>query len=58
MAWVHLDVSFDKFVDIGFKAKNFYRLDDCTLCNSEKYFSFRRDGKAAGRMFGLIGAKL
>ena len=51
-------LAFDKFVDIGFKAKNIYRLDDCTLCNSEKYFSFRRDGETAGRMFGLIGAKL
>ena len=51
-------LAFDKFVDIGFKTKNIYRLDDCTQCNSEKYFSFRRDGKTAGRMFGLIGAKL
>ena len=50
-------LAFDKFIDIGFKAKNIHKLDDCTLCKSEKYFSFRRDGEMAGRMYGLIGAE-
>ena len=30
---------------------------DCTFCQFEKYFSFRREGDKSGRMFGLIGVK-
>ena len=30
---------------------------DCTFCQLERYFSFRRDGKKSRRMFGLIGSK-
>lgn len=30
---------------------------DCTFCQFERYFSFRREGDKSGRMFGLIGVK-
>ena len=50
-------LAFDKFLEIDFKKNNIYQMDDCTLCNSEKYYSYRKDGVKAGRMIGLIGAK-
>ena len=28
---------------------------ECTFCNVNKYFSYRRDGAKTGRMYGLIG---
>ena len=31
--------------------------EDCTFCQFERYFSFRREGDKSGRMFGLIGVK-
>ena len=31
--------------------------EDCTFCQFEKYFSFRREGDKSGRMFGLIGLR-
>ena len=31
--------------------------EDCTFCQYERYFSFRREGDKSGRMFGLIGTK-
>jgi len=30
---------------------------DCTKCNPEKYFSYRRDGDKSGRMLGIIGVR-
>jgi len=41
----------------GFLNKNINVLKDCTFCENSKYFSFRREGSQAGRMFGLIGTK-
>lgn len=28
---------------------------ECTFCNVNKYFSYRRDGRKTGRMYGLVG---
>jgi YfiH family protein len=30
-------------------------LGDCTMCQTDLYFSYRRDGKATGRMLSIIG---
>jgi len=30
---------------------------DCTKCNQEKYYSYRRDGEKSGRMMGIIGMR-
>ncbi|MDE3057645.1 MAG: peptidoglycan editing factor PgeF [Bacteroidota bacterium] len=30
----------------------------CTICHPERFHSYRRDGKASGRMLGVIGMKL
>ena len=41
----------------GFLSRNINIIKDCTFCEKSKYFSFRREGSQAGRMFGLIGTK-
>ena len=35
--------------------KNIFSSEECTKCNPEKYFSYRRSGSKAGRMIGVIG---
>ncbi len=35
--------------------KNILSSDECTKCNPDKYFSYRRSGSKAGRMIGVIG---
>ncbi|MCK4561065.1 MAG: laccase domain-containing protein [Calditrichia bacterium] len=30
---------------------------DCTKCNLERYYSYRRDGEKSGRMLGIIGLR-
>ena len=32
-------------------------MPDCTFCLESQYYSYRRNGKKAGRMIGLIGVK-
>ena len=35
--------------------KNILASEECTKCNPDKYFSYRRSGSKAGRMIGVIG---
>jgi len=35
--------------------KNILSSEECTKCNPDKYFSYRRSGSKAGRMIGIIG---
>ena len=51
------NLAMDKLMEIDIKRNNIYVNDNCTSCNHENYFSYRRDGKSAGRMFGLLGIK-
>ena len=51
------NLAMDKLMEIKIKRNNIYVNDNCTSCNHENYFSYRRDGKLAGRMFGLLGIK-
>ena len=48
--------AFSNMADMGFEESNIELSNDCTFCLQEKYHSFRRDGKASGRMIGLIGS--
>jgi len=41
----------------GIPKKHIRVSEDCTYCQFERYFSFRREGDKSGRMFGLIGVK-
>lgn len=34
---------------------NVWILEECTFCNNTEFFSYRRDGKNAGRQAGFIG---
>ncbi len=36
-------------------ADHIHTLDECTCCQPEKYHSFRRSGKTAGRMIAICG---
>jgi YfiH family protein len=38
-------------------AEHIYVNNDCTKCNHEHFFSYRRDGVKAGRMMGIIGIR-
>jgi YfiH family protein len=54
----HLDLV--KVLDIqmnlaGIHPMHRYDLDACTCCNSNEFFSYRADGRAAGRMMAIIG---
>ena len=42
----------------GFSGNNIEVVPICTFCNSDTYFSFRKDSKISGRMFGLIGVNV
>ena len=41
----------------GILKKHIKVSEDCTYCQFERYFSFRREGDKSARMFGLIGVK-
>ena len=47
----------NKLEDEGILKKHIKISEDCTFCQFERYFSFRREGEKSGRMFGLIGVK-
>ena len=34
---------------------NIFTSNECTKCNSDKYFSYRKTGSKSGRMIGVIG---
>jgi YfiH family protein len=44
-----------QLVKNGFKRERITTLTECTYCDTEKYHSYRRNGKKAGRMIGLLG---
>ncbi|MBT3848672.1 MAG: peptidoglycan editing factor PgeF, partial [Candidatus Marinimicrobia bacterium] len=44
-----------QLVQNGFKSEKITTLTECTYCEAEKYHSYRRNGKKAGRMIGLLG---
>ena len=44
-----------QLVQNGFKREKITIQTECTYCEAEKYHSYRRNGKKAGRMIGLLG---
>ena len=44
-----------QLIDSQVLDKNILSSDECTKCNSDKYYSYRRSGDKAGRMIGVIG---
>ena len=46
---------YQQIISKGVLAEHIHRNTDCTKCNQEKYYSYRRDGEKSGRMMGIIG---
>ena len=46
-----------QLTDSGVNQKNIIDINECTFCFGEKYHSFRREGKSAGRMIAILGWK-
>ncbi len=40
---------------MGVLSERIWRSDSCTVCEPDRFFSYRRDGKHSGRMVGVIG---
>lgn len=45
------------FHELGLLDNNIYRMDLCTSCNPDLFFSYRRDGSPTGRMASIIYMK-
>lgn len=39
----------------GLRPEHIDAVDDCTFCQPERYHSYRRDGRGAGRMISFVG---
>lgn len=44
-----------QLLSVGIRAEQIEMSDACTKCGTELFHSYRRDGKAAGRMTAMIG---
>ncbi len=56
----HLDLSIinkEKLLNIGIKEKNIDIVPTCTSCNSDKYFSYRKQNNCSGRFISFIGRR-
>jgi YfiH family protein len=54
----HLDVRAANRAQLqaaGLRPERIHGVDDCTYCQAERYHSYRREGKSAGRMISFIG---
>jgi YfiH family protein len=40
---------------VGLRPERIARVDECTRCRADLYHSYRRDGRAAGRMISFVG---
>jgi len=53
--FIHLSgLALYRLNQLGILAKNCISFNECTHCNSEKYYSYRRDSAANGRLEGVI----
>ena len=48
-------VATNQLIDSQVLDKNILSSEDCTKCNPDKYFSYRRSGSKAGQMIAIIG---
>jgi YfiH family protein len=54
----HLDVraaNARQLVEAGLRPEALHHVADCTRCRADLYHSYRRQGKAAGRMINFVG---
>jgi len=54
--WIDLlRIAKNQLYKVGIELSNIYLDHHCTSCQWDSFYSYRRDGKKAGRMLGLIG---
>ena len=46
-----------QLISLDIPAEQILVSQDCTKCNLERYYSYRRDGEKSGRMLGIIGIR-
>jgi len=44
-----------QLTEAGVRPENCYDLGACTCCNTDRFFSYRAEGAASGRMMAVIG---
>lgn len=44
-----------QLLELGLRPERLGQVDDCTACRPERYHSYRRDGRGAGRMLSWVG---
>jgi copper oxidase (laccase) domain-containing protein len=44
-----------QLLEAGLLPEAIHHVADCTRCRPDLYHSYRRDGKAAGRMISFVG---
>jgi polyphenol oxidase len=57
---VHLDLrkaNVSQLKSAGLRAANIHVSDLCTACNSDLFFSYRRDGPISGRLMAVVGLR-
>ena len=47
-------IAFEQLRELGFNKKRISINGDCSFCQKNNYYSYRRDGKKTGRMIGVI----
>ncbi len=47
-----------QLITAGGRNRNIEHKNECTICNSGRYHSYRRDGKKSGRMMGVMGMRV
>jgi purine-nucleoside/S-methyl-5'-thioadenosine phosphorylase / adenosine deaminase len=52
-----LTVAVDELTSAGLLPTNLYATEFCTACRTDLFFSYRKEGSAAGRMAAVIGIK-
>jgi polyphenol oxidase len=54
----HLDLrtaNTRQLLGAGLPERSLFQLDECTFCRADRYHSFRREGRGAGRMISFVG---
>lgn len=55
---IHLDLvesNRRQLLDAGLKPANIWSADECTSCNTDRFFSYRKEAGFTGRMMAIIG---
>ena len=51
-------IAFEELRELGFNKKRIKINGDCSFCQKNNYYSYRRDGEKTGRMIGVISSEV